>query len=100
MKQIFMISILYFFAILIDLKSGDFPTWNFAVPAESTINLEDLDSSIPCANGDRQILPRQTIRILIYEIVSLFSMSDIYPLNLLSVSARLFTVLHACKTVA
>jgi hypothetical protein len=37
------------------------------VPAESTLNLSlgSFDAIIPSANGDRQILPKQTIKILL-----------------------------------
>jgi hypothetical protein len=37
------------------------------VPAESTLNLSlgSFDAIIPSANGDRQILPKQTIKIFI-----------------------------------
>jgi hypothetical protein len=75
------------------------------VPAESTVNLScgSLEAKIPSANGERQILPKQTIRIftdmMAYN-VSFLLMSSTNFLNCLSVATKLSTVLQACNTVA
>jgi hypothetical protein len=54
-------------ATAIERSSGFFPICQFPVPAESTVNLfgASLDANIPSANGERQILPRHTIKILV-----------------------------------
>jgi hypothetical protein len=57
---------LFFFAISIDRLSGECPTCQAPVPAESIVKLSlgSLEAKIPSANGDLQILPKQTIKIL------------------------------------
>src|SRR5690554_2755013 len=58
---------LYFLATSILRSSGKWPTCQWPVPAESTNTLSGstLDLRMPSARGDRQILPRQTINILL-----------------------------------
>src|SRR6478672_11046109 len=97
--------------------SGWCPTCQCPVPAESTTNLSlgSFDASRPSANGERQMFPRQTIKILTgitniksrHEVGCYFNykesflwMSSTNFLNCLSVDTRLSTVLQACNTVA
>ena len=48
-----------------DRSSGALPMCHEPVPAESTLNLflGSFEANIPSAKGDRQILPKQTIKI-------------------------------------
>jgi hypothetical protein len=57
--------ILFFFATATDRSSGLWPTCQEPVPAESTLNLffGSFEANMPSAKGDRQILPKQTIKI-------------------------------------
>jgi hypothetical protein len=59
--------ILFFFAIAMERSSGEWPMCHEPVPAESTVNLffGSFDANIPSAKGDRQIFPKQTIKIFI-----------------------------------
>src|SRR5690606_33150040 len=59
-------SIPYFLAIETERLSGGCPTCQSPIPAESIkYPLLSLARKIPSAKGDRQILPRQTIKIFI-----------------------------------
>ena len=68
-----------------------------------SLSSDNLELRIPSARGERQIFPKQTIKILIIRLNytdSFFVKSSTYFLNCLSVDDRLSTVLHACRTVA
>src|SRR5690606_38372305 len=58
----------YFLAIATDLRSGACPTCQSPVPADSMTQLRPRSAAIcfkiPCANGERQMFPKHTIKIL------------------------------------
>jgi hypothetical protein len=60
------ISSSFFLQTAIDLESGWFPMCQSPVPQESTkkVSLGSLDANRPSAMGDRQMFPKQTIKIL------------------------------------
>src|SRR5690606_18830165 len=54
----------------IERSSGNLPTCQFPVPAESTLKFSgSLVFIIPSAKGDLQILPKQTIKIFISKVL-------------------------------
>jgi hypothetical protein len=62
------INIFFVLATAIERESGECPTCHEPVPAESTMNLSvgNFDLRMPSANGDRQMFPKQTIKILTF----------------------------------
>ena len=94
---------LFCLAVSIERWSGDSPACHPPVPAESIMKLEsNFDRKIPSANGERQIFPKQTIKIFtgINYSDNFLLMSSTNFLNCLSVATKLSTVLQACNTVA
>ena len=87
-----------FFAVDIERLSGSSPACQPPVPAQSTIkSSESLERIIPSAKGERQIFPKQTIKILEAMNYSdnFLLISSTNFLNCLSVVTKLSTVLQA-----
>jgi hypothetical protein len=91
------------FAAAIERASGAWPMCQSPVPAESTVNLfwEVLMLKY-LHKGDRQIFPKQTIKIFRHNVFRALIFMNIFDkfFELLIGSNRLSTVLQACNTVA